>query len=328
LSLFGTDAVASDTALLSLVLAWGTFYLAASLFHFRRSRYLSPSARNFFADFGPTIALLLMSVIAYALDEVRLHPLDVPETFGTTSGRPWRVDLFGIPGWARWAAAGPAAFVAVLIFLDQNITSHIVNGRRHKLTKPGGYHLDLLLVGSMVAVCSLFGLPWLVAATVRSLNHLRSLATTEQAAPTHLGEAGERVLHVVETRLTGFAVHLAMGASLLFLEYLKLVPMAILYGLFLYMGVMSMRGNEFFARVLLFVTEPSLYPPSHYVRKVPRRVLHRFTVLQALCLAALWTVKASAVAILFPVFIALMVPLRRVAGRWFTKEHLAALDSE
>ncbi len=326
--LFTGRDVAHDTALLSLVLAWGTFYLAANLFHFRRSRYLSPAARNFFADFGPTIALLVMTVIAWWLNEVHLHPLRVPDRFETTTGRPWLVDLGMIPVWARWAAAGPAAFVAVLLYLDQNITAHIINNKRHKLHKPGGYHLDLMLVGLMVAACSLFGLPWLVAATVRSLNHVRSVATTEQAAPTHIGEAGERIVHVDETRVTGFIVHLSIGASLLLMEYLKLVPMAILYGLFLYMGVMSMKGNEFFARVLLLITEPSLYPSSHYVRKVPRKVIHKFTALQAACLGALWVIKASVLGILFPVCIALMVPLRRFASRWFHSEHLEALDRE
>lgn len=327
-SLFTGTSVVHDTALLSLVLAWGTFYLAANLFHFRRSRYLGPAARNFFADFGPTIALVVMTLAAWKFDEVALHPLNVPDEFSTTSGRPWLVDFAGLPGWARLAAAVPAAFVAILIYLDQNITSHIINNARHKLKKPGGYHLDMLLVGVMVAACSLIGLPWLVAATVRSLNHVRSLATTEEAVSTYSDEAGERMVHVDETRVTGFVVHLAIGGSLLLLPYLKLIPMAVLYGLFLYMGVMSMKGNEFFARVLLFVTESSLYPSSHYVRKVPRGVIHRFTALQATCLGVLWLIKASTVAILFPVCIALMVPVRRLVARFFDPEHLSALDRD
>jgi mannitol/fructose-specific phosphotransferase system IIA component (Ntr-type) len=327
-SLFTGQDVAHDTALLSLVLAWGTFYLAANLFHFRRSRYLGPKARNFFADFGPTIALVVMSLIAWRLNEVHLHPLEVPDSFSTTSGRSWLVDFAALPNWARWGAAVPAAFVAILIYLDQNITSHIINNRRHKLKKPGGYHLDLMLVGLMVAACSTLGLPWLVAATVRSLNHVRSLATTEQAQSIYADEAGERIVHTDETRVSGLVVHLAIGASLLLLSYLKLIPMAVLYGLFLYMGVMSMRGNEFFARVLLLATESSLYPSSHYVRKVPRMVIHKFTAIQAACLAILWLVKASTIAILFPVCIALMVPLRRFSRRLFDEEHLAALDRD
>ena len=38
-----------------------------------------------------------------------------------------------------------------------------------------GYHLDMLVVGLMVGVCSLLGLPWCVAATVLCLGHVDSL---------------------------------------------------------------------------------------------------------------------------------------------------------
>ena len=41
--------------------------------------------------------------------------------------------------------------------------------------KGGGYHLDLLIVGVMVGVSSVLGLPWCVATTVLSLGHVDSL---------------------------------------------------------------------------------------------------------------------------------------------------------
>jgi hypothetical protein len=39
-------------------------------------------------------------------------------------------------------------------------------------------------------------------------------------------------------------------------------------------------------------------------------------------------VKSSGIGILFPIFIALLVPVRLLAGRIFEAEHLAALDAE
>ena len=56
-------------------------------------------------------------------------------------------------------------------------------------------------------------MPWLVAATVRSLNHVRSLATMETVVDSS-GESHERVLHVRETRVTGLAIHLLIGLVL------------------------------------------------------------------------------------------------------------------
>jgi len=316
-----------DTALLSLLLALGTFYVAMSLSRFRRSSYLLPWMREFLADFGPTIAIAAMTIIAILLHEVSLPVLPAPEKFGTTSGRPWLVDLFSVPNWVRFAAAGPAMLVAVLVFLDQNITARLVNSPDHKLKRGEAYHLDLLVVGGLLGICSLFGLPWLVAATVRSLNHVRSLATSEEIV-TGDGQRHERVIHVRENRVTGLAIHVLIGLSLLLLSWLKLIPMAVLYGLFLFMGVVSMSGNQFFERLSLWLKEPTLYPATHYVRRVPTWTIHKYTLLQAACLAVLWIVKGSRMGILFPLFIALLVPVRYLAGRMFSEKHLAALDAE
>ena len=43
------------------------------------------------------------------------------------------------------------------------------------LQKGCGYHLDLLIVAVLIVLCSLLGLPWFVAATVLSINHVLSL---------------------------------------------------------------------------------------------------------------------------------------------------------
>ena len=59
-------------------------------------------------------------------------------------------------------------------------------------------NLDMGLVALLTAGCSLFGLPWLVAATVRSLAHVKSLTNYEQ-----LGGGEERVSGVVEQRYGG-----------------------------------------------------------------------------------------------------------------------------
>ena len=316
-----------DTALLSLLLALGTFYIAMSLSRFRRSSYLRPKLREFLADFGPAIALAAMTIVSVRLHEVFLDVLPAPDAFGTTSGRPWAVDLLAAPVWVRFAAAGPALLATVLVYLDQNITARIVNSPDHRLHKGEAYHLDLGVVGLLMAVCSLFGLPWLVAATVRSLNHVRSLATVEEAVAPN-GDTRERVIHVRENRLTGLSIHLLIGLSLFLLPLLKTIPMAVLYGLFLFMGVVSMTGNQFFERLSLWLKDPTLYPVTHYIRRVPHRVIHAFTMLQLVCLACLWFVKSSSAGILFPIFIALLIPVRLFAGRFFSAEHLAALDAE
>jgi hypothetical protein len=316
-----------DTALLSVLLALGTFYIAMSLSRFRRSRFLLPWIREFLADFGPMIALASMTVVALLMHEVRLHVLPVPDTFDTTSGRPWQINLFALPIWVVFAAVVPAMLATVLVFLDQNITARLINSPNHNLHKGEAYHLDLGLVGLLIGGCSLFGLPWLVAATVRSLNHVHSLATIEEAVRPS-GESYDRVIHVDENRITGLSIHLLIGASLLLLPVLKVIPMAVLYGIFLFMGVVSMSGNQFFERLKLWLMDSSLYPATHYIRRVPLWVIHKFTFLQLACLAVMWVIKSSALGILFPLFVALLVPVRLLANRFFDQKHLQQLDAD
>ncbi len=112
------------------------------------------------------------------------------------------------------------------------------------------------------------------------------------------------------------------------LQSLKHIPLAVLFGLFLYMGVVSLGGVQFFERLTLWFKDPALYPRTHYLRVVPPRVVHAYTAVQAICFAVLWLIKASALAILFPVVLALLVPVRWLLRYFFTEKHLEALDAE
>ena len=317
-----------DEALVPLLLAIGTFYIALSLSRVRRSRYLLPQIREFLSDFGPSISLCAMLGIALLwFHDVSFPTLPAPDSFRPTlAERSWYVDIMAVEPWVRFATIIPALLATVLIFLDQNITAHLVNSPDHPLQKGEAYHYDLALVGILIAICSLFGLPWLVAATVRSLNHVRSLATLEEVVTAN-GETRERIIHIRETRLSGLFIHILIASSLLLLPYLQLVPMAVLYGLFLYMGIVSLSGNQFFERLHLWIMDRSLYPVTHYTRQVPIWTIHSFTFIQAICLAVLILVEVSPLGILFPLFIGLLVPVRFLLDKFFRAEHLEALDA-
>ena len=107
--------------------------------------------------------------------------------------------------------------------------------------------------------------------------------------------------------------------------------MATLYGIFLFMGFVSLRGVQFVERLGLLLMDSSLYPINHYTRRVPIRTIHLFTLVQFVCLVVLCVVNVSPsqpIRILFPVFIALLVPFRAILGRFFDNDHLAFLDAD
>lgn len=64
------------------------------------------------------------------------------------------------------------------------------------------------------------------------------------------------MVHVRETRITPLISHIFIGLSLLMLPTpLQLIPPAVLSGLFLYLAVTALGGNQMFERVLLLITE-------------------------------------------------------------------------
>lgn len=322
---FTTSPRNDATALMTVVLALGTFLLARTFKTFLQTRYLQRRLREFVADFGPTIAIALMTLFALMLPEVEVADVAIPDHFGTTSGRSWLVDMFSLPVWLIVACLGPAILATVLLFLDQNITTRLVNSPSHALRKGGGYHLDLAVVGVITAICSVFGLPWIVAATVHSLNHVKSLATTTGQGN---DSSAERIVAVRENRVSPLAIHILIAASVFMLPLIKQIPMEVLFGLFLFMGFATLNGTEFYARLKLWLTDPNLYPDTHYVRHVPWKVIRLFTLVQLLCLVVLWILKSSPAGILFPLFIAMLVPFRLLLNRWFQPEHLAWLDTD
>ena len=296
---FSDPSARDSTALLTLLLAIGTFAFARGLKSFARTPYTSRGGREFVSDFGPAIAIAAMTGFALLVPDVKTEAPVVPDVFDTTTGRPWLVNLSGLPTWAIFASAVPAVMATILLFLDQNITTRLVNAPSHKLDKGPGFHLDLLVVGVITGACSIFGLPWIVAATVHALNHVKSLAAVEIVD--RGGQKHETIVSVRENRVSPLCIHLLIAASIFVLPLIQLIPMAVLFGLFLFMGFATLGGNQFFGRVLLWFTDRSLYPDTHFVRSVPVAIIHKFTVIQLASLAALHTLVLKGARIRAPV---------------------------
>ncbi|XP_077364079.1 sodium bicarbonate cotransporter 3-like isoform X2 [Festucalex cinctus] len=242
----------------------------------------------------------------------------------TSKNRGWLMDpLGGNPWWTLLVAALPALLCTILIFMDQQITAVIINRKEHKLKKGCGYHLDLLVVSVMLGVCSIMGLPWFVAATVLSISHVNSLKVESGcSAP---GEQ-PKFLGIREQRVTGFMIFVLMGCSVFMTSALKFIPMPVLYGVFLYMGVSSLKGIQFFDRIRLFGMPAKHQPDLIYLRYVPLWKVHIFTLVQLTCLVLLWVIKASAAAVVFPMMVLALVFIRKLLDFFFSKRELSWLD--
>ncbi|XP_056601066.1 solute carrier family 4 member 4a isoform X2 [Triplophysa dalaica] len=313
-----------DVTLMSLILFFGTYTCSMCLKKFKFSSYFPTTVRKLISDFAIILAILIFCGVD-ALIGVDTPKLIVPTEFKPTSpNRGWFVPPFGAnPWWVYLAAALPALLVTILLFMDQQITAVIVNRKEHKLKKGAGYHLDLFWVAILLVVCSFMGLPWYVAATVISIAHIDSLKMeTETSAP---GEQ-PKFLGVREQRVTGVFVFILTGLSVFMSPILKFIPMPVLYGVFLYMGVASLNGVQFMDRLKLLLMPAKHQPDLIYLRHVPLRKVHLFTFVQVLCLALLWVLKSTVAAIIFPVMILALVAVRKALDYVFSQQDLSFLD--
>uniref|UniRef100_A0A673ZF20 Anion exchange protein n=1 Tax=Salmo trutta TaxID=8032 RepID=A0A673ZF20_SALTR len=313
-----------DVTLMSFILFLGTYTCSMCLKKFKFSRFFPTTVRKLISDFAIILAIVIFCGVD-ALVGVDTPKLIVPTEFKPTSpNRGWFVPPFGgNPWWVYLAAALPALLVTILVFMDQQITAVIVNRKEHKLKKGAGYHLDLFWVAVLLIVCSFMGLPWYVAATVISIAHIDSLKMeTQCSAP---GEQ-PKFLGVREQRVTGVIVFVLTGLSVFMAPILKFIPMPVLYGVFLYMGVASLNGVQFMDRLQLLLMPAKHQPDLIYLRHVPQRRIHLFTFIQALCLALLWVLKSTVAAIIFPVMILALVAVRRAMDYIFSQHDLSYLD--
>ncbi|NXW46215.1 S4A4 protein, partial [Nyctiprogne leucopyga] len=290
-----------DVTLISFLLFGGTFLSCTMLKCFRSSRYFPAGVRKLVSDFAIILAILASCAVDATLG-LETPKLLVPSKLKPTNpARGWIIFPFGAnPWWVCLLSVVPAVLVTILIFMDQQITAVILNRREYKLQKGAGFHLDLLCVSLLMVTNSITGLPWYVSATVISLAHMESLR--KESTTSAPGEHPE-FLGIREQRLTGLAVFVLTGFSIFMAPILKHIPMPVLYGVFLHMGVAALNSIQLTDRMRLLLMPPKHQPDLAYLRHVPLRRVHLFTLIQLLCLALLWLLKSTTAAIIFPVMV-------------------------
>ncbi|XP_068604370.1 anion exchange protein 2b [Brachionichthys hirsutus] len=321
-----------NTALLSLVLMAGTFFIAFYLRKFKNSAFFPGRFRRIIGDFGVPIAILVMVLVDYVINDTYTQKLSVPRGLSVTSPskRGWVISPLGsdgdFPVWMMFGCCLPALLVFILIFMETQITTLIVSKKERMLVKGSGFHLDLLLIVALGGGSALFGLPWMAAATVRSVTHVNALTVMSKAvAP---GDK-PRIQEVKEQRVTGLLVAILVGMSIVIGDLLRQIPLAVLFGIFLYMGVMSLNGIQLTERMMLLLMPPKYHPDHTYVRKVRTLRMHLFTCIQVVCLAALWAVMSTQASLAFPFILILTVPVKMLLlPRIFTGREMACLDAD
>nr|XP_053643908.1 solute carrier family 4 member 11-like [Cherax quadricarinatus] len=322
------DVCTRENSILYLLLMFGTLWLGVMLYNFNKTPYLNANKREALADYALPVAVIVLSFIgSYVFRDVKLEHFRYDNSYDMFKLPPLEI----LPYPAVFATMGMGFSLSMLFFMDQNIGSAMVNNPCNKLKKGPAYHLDLLVVALMNGFLSIFALPWMHACLPHSPLHVRSLADVEERV--EQGHVYEIIVKVRETRLTGLFSNILIGLSIFLLPYpLAYIPTAVLDGLFLYMAVTALNGNQMFERISLLFMEQAAYPPNHYIRRVPQRKIHKFTglqVVQLLVMCSLGFAPWPYLKMMFPVALLLLLPIRhKLVPLVIEDKYLAALDGE
>ncbi|NXI16350.1 S4A11 protein, partial [Irena cyanogastra] len=298
-----------ETAVLSLMLMLGTLWLGHTLYQFKKSPYLHARVREILSDCALPISVLTFSVVgSYIFKEIEMSKFN----YNTSDSLFVLAPVQSLSIGSVMSAMGLGFLLSMLFFIEQNIVASLANAPENRLVKGTAYHWDLLLVALINTGLSIFGLPWIHAAFPHSPMHVRALAYVEERVES--GHIYETIVSVKETRLTSLVANFLVGLSLLLLPFpLQWIPKPVLFGLFLYIALTSIDGNQLFERVALLLKEQTAYPPTHYIRRVPQRKIHYFTglqVLQLLILCGFGMSPLPYMKMIFPLIMIGMIPIR------------------
>ncbi|KAL6848087.1 hypothetical protein ACP4OV_022215 [Aristida adscensionis] len=172
--------------LLGVIFSIGLLYTALRTRRARSWLYGLGWLRSFIADYGVPLMVIVWTAMSYTLPSK--VPSGIPRRlfsplpWESSSLQHWTVakDLFSVPPVYIFAAIVPALMVAGLYFFDHSVASQLAQQKEFNLKKPSAYHYDILVLGFMVLLCGLIGIPPSNGVLPQSPMHTRSLAVLKR----------------------------------------------------------------------------------------------------------------------------------------------------
>ncbi|KAB2054932.1 hypothetical protein ES319_A11G001100v1 [Gossypium barbadense] len=167
----------------ALVLSFGLLLTAIRSRKARSWCYGTGWLRGLIADYGVPLMVLVWTAISYipVNDVPRGIPrrLYSPNPWSAGAYSNWTVikEMVNVPPLYILGAFVPATMIAVLYYFDHSIASQLAQQKEFNLKKLPSYHYDLLLLGFLVILCGLIGIPPSNGVIPQSPMHTKSLAT-------------------------------------------------------------------------------------------------------------------------------------------------------
>lgn len=294
------------------------------------TKLFGPFWQKVIEDYGLPLTVIFFSGFVHIgkMRAIQLEALPVAAAFSPTADRSWVIPFWSADAGTVFYAVPYAFAITILFYFDHNVSALMSQGSEFPLRKPPGFHWDFLVLGVIMGVCGILGLPFPNGLIPQGPLHTKSLIVTK----VDLDEKGQRMQksdHVVEQRVS----HLSQGLLFLatmsgpLLTALNQIPQAVLSGLFIVMGLQTLATNGVVTKILYLASDKQLTQQDSSLRDCRLLAVWSIVGLQLLTFAACFAVTQTLAAIAFPIFIVFLIPCRVwLMPRWMRKEELAVLD--
>ena len=191
-----------------------------------------------------------------------------------------------------FGALFPAFMLYLLFFIDHNISSILTQAPKYNLKKPAAYHWDFFCLGVTIIPCGILGLPPGSGLIPQAPLHTRALAT-RKIIEKH-GVRQEVTIHVEEQRWSALGQAALMFVALSLFTVISWIPKGALFGVFLYLGVGAMHGNEIWHHIMLSFMYAKKRPHVPIVQNVNWRTVQLYTLVQVVCAGSIFGVAQFA----------------------------------
>lgn len=214
-----------------------------------RLHYFKSWTRKIFSDYGTPLSVIFFTGFIHfggSLAKTELKRLPVTKAFEpTTSSSDIRPHGWFIHFWPSenisvgdmFLALPFAILLTLLFYFDHNVSSFMCQLKEFPLKKPSSFHWDFMLLGLTTGIAGILGIPAPNGLIPQAPLHTESLVVHDPRTGKPLSVVEQRVTNTAQ----GLITFVMMSGP--FLVLLRLIPQAVLSGLFFIMGIQGLNGN-------------------------------------------------------------------------------------
>nr|AKN21412.1 slc4a-7 [Schmidtea mediterranea] len=324
-----------------------TLFLALLMLNFclylvkiNRGIYLRHTFRKLLGAFNVPLGIILVTALNYIFfNAFRMPTLSIPDSNKINISMWVNIPDFSKLTSLSTADQGYCFLIGITMFImlvvEVATNSISVTKVERKLKKKTLYALNMFCLITVFPIISIFlGWPFFSGAMVRSNAHCLSMAKwSANAAP----GIPKRIIGHCEQRISGMIVGILVFCSVFLGSILKYIPMASMYGMFLYMGVMGISDMVLWKRLVNLMQRRKHWNEHDYLKGIPLWNIRTLVIIQlffVIILIIIYVLSQFTTYVwtlfLFPIFVGIYAMIRGYAlPRWpRLNTHLSKMDKK